>query len=271
MSWDGQSSVTSSGIPDGGLSVLKRSVPQTLAFAFGLSLRSKTRRSKTRVLGRRLRNGKPQERLRFRDLRFKTLAFKKRIAIISCILEAALGARACVQVLCVQKMRRFAFAFLSPLSAGPKKPKSSTTKTTIWHCSILFRPDWFSLILSFWGLCCFLCGTLPTLKDFYDLSFSSISAHESGAWGPPQLLKKMLRERMGKSESSMWVLINSGNRSESCSEICGFRITQVMRRHSENKISHSENFFRTLRAAPRIHRNAPRAPRKAFSLQERFS
>ena len=49
------------------------------------------------------------------DLRSKTLAFKKSIAIISCVLEASLGARACVQVLCVQKTRRFAVAFSSPL------------------------------------------------------------------------------------------------------------------------------------------------------------
>ena len=72
------------------LSVLKRSVPKTLAFAFGLRLRSKTQHSKARVLGRRLPIGKPQDRLRFRDLRGKTLAFKKRIAIISCVLEASL-------------------------------------------------------------------------------------------------------------------------------------------------------------------------------------
>ena len=45
-------------------------------------MRSKTRCFKKRVLGRRLPNGKPQERLRFRALRSKTLAFKKRIAII---------------------------------------------------------------------------------------------------------------------------------------------------------------------------------------------
>ena len=71
------------------LSVLKCCVPKTLAFAFGLRLRSKTRCFKTRVLGRRLANGKPQERLRFREerlrfraLRSKTLAFKKRIAIV---------------------------------------------------------------------------------------------------------------------------------------------------------------------------------------------
>ena len=79
-----------------GLSVLKRCVPKTLAFVFGLRLRSKTRRFKTRVLGRRLPNGKPQERLRFRALRSKTLAFKKRIAIASCDLKTSLGARACV-------------------------------------------------------------------------------------------------------------------------------------------------------------------------------
>ena len=78
------------------LSVLKRCVPKTLAFAFGLRLRSKTRCFKTRVLGRRLPNGKPQERLRFRALRRKTLAFKKRIAIRFCDLKTSLGARACV-------------------------------------------------------------------------------------------------------------------------------------------------------------------------------
>ena len=78
------------------LSVLKRCVPETLAFAFSLHLRSKTRCFKTRVLGRRLHNGKPQERLRFRALRGKTLAFKNRIAIVFCDLKTSLGARACV-------------------------------------------------------------------------------------------------------------------------------------------------------------------------------
>ena len=107
------------------LSVLKRCVPKTLAFAFGLRLGSKTRCFKTRVLGRRLPNGKPQERLRFRDLRSKTLAFKKSIAIAFCDLWTSLGARACVQVLCVQKTRRFAFAFLSPLRPGRGRGKKS--------------------------------------------------------------------------------------------------------------------------------------------------
>ena len=70
------------------LSVLKRCVPKTLAFAFGLRLCSKTQCFKTRVCGWRLpNNGKPQERLRFRALRGKTLAFKKRIAIVFCDLK----------------------------------------------------------------------------------------------------------------------------------------------------------------------------------------
>ena len=43
------------------LSDLKRSVPKTLAFAFGLRLHSETQPSKTRVLGRRLPNGKHEE------------------------------------------------------------------------------------------------------------------------------------------------------------------------------------------------------------------
>ena len=45
----------------------------------------------------------------------KRWPFQKHIAIVSCDLRTSLGARACVQVLCVQKTRRFAFAFLSPL------------------------------------------------------------------------------------------------------------------------------------------------------------
>ena len=46
---------------------------------------------------------------------------------------------------------------------------------------------------------------------------------------------------MGKWTSFMWVPINSGNRSGSCSENCGFRIDQVVGCHSENEISYSEN------------------------------
>ena len=39
----------------------------------------------------------------------------------------------------------------------------------------------------------------------------------------------------------MWVPINSGNRSGSCSGSRGFRIAQVVGCHSENGISYSEN------------------------------
>ena len=42
------------------LNVPKRSLPGTFAFAFGVRLRSKTRRSKTRVLVRRLQMESPK-------------------------------------------------------------------------------------------------------------------------------------------------------------------------------------------------------------------
>ena len=50
-------------------------------------------------------------------------------------------------------------------------------------------------------------------------------------------LKKTLREYWGKWKSFMWITINSGNRSGSCSENCGFRIAQVVGCHSEKGIS----------------------------------
>ena len=53
-------------------------------------------------------------RLRFRVLRGRTLGFKKNTAFGSCDLKASLGARACVQVTCVQQSRRFTFALLNP-------------------------------------------------------------------------------------------------------------------------------------------------------------
>ena len=71
----------------------------------------------------------------------------------------------------------------------------------------------------------------------------------SGAWGPPQFLKKRSENAWATYYLDfMWVPINSGNRSESCSENSEFRIAQVVRRHSENGISHSgishsENYF----------------------------
>ena len=46
---------------------------------------------------------------------------------------------------------------------------------------------------------------------------------------------------MGQMRIFMWVPVNSENRSRSCSENCGSRIAQVVRCHSENGISHSQN------------------------------
>ena len=59
--------------------------------------------------------------------------------------------------------------------------------------------------------------------------------------GTTPILEKTLREYMGKWKCFMWVPINSGNRSGSCSENFGFRIAQVVGCHSENGISYSEN------------------------------
>ena len=61
--------------------------------------------------------------------------------------------------------------------------------------------------------------------------------------GTTPILEKKLRECRGKWKSFMWVPINSENCSGSCSENYAFRIAQVVRCHSENGISHSENRF----------------------------
>ena len=63
----------------------------------------------------------------------------------------------------------------------------------------------------------------------------------SCARGTTPISEKTLRECRVKCKYFMWVRGNPGNRSESCSENCGFRIDQVVKGHSENGISYSEN------------------------------
>ena len=63
------------------------------------------------------------------------------------------------------------------------------------------------------------------------------------ARGPPQFLKKNAPRMQRQMKIFMWVPINSGNRSGSCSKNCCFRIAQAVRGHSENGISHSKNYF----------------------------
>ena len=60
----------------------------------------------------------------------------------------------------------------------------------------------------------------------------------------------------------MWVPINSGNRSGSCSENCGFRIAQVVRCHSENGISYSKNLFLNSESCSENAPELSRAPRE---------
>ena len=61
------------------------------------------------------------------------------------------------------------------------------------------------------------------------------------ARGPPQFLKRPSENAWANEQFFMRVAVNSRNRNGSCSENWGFRIAQVVRRHSENGISHSEN------------------------------
>ena len=105
--------------------------------------------------------------------------------------------------------------------------------------------------------CCSICrlncqersaqSQYPTVK-FLGCGFSpAIQTWSTGrnylvlCAGTTPILEKTLREWRGKWKSFGWVRGNSGNRSESCSENCGFRIDQVARGHSENGISYSEN------------------------------
>ena len=84
---------------------------------------------------------------------------------------------------------------------------------------------------------CFISNNFPTLVR---------GDHPNFWWcagDHPSFRKKTLWECMGKWNIFMWVPSNSGNRSRSCSENCGFRIAQILRRHSENGISRSENYF----------------------------
>ena len=62
-------------------------------------------------------NSRPKKQFRFRAL-WVNATFKKLIASASLRFRDAFGARACVQVPCVPKSRRFVFALLSPVMRG---------------------------------------------------------------------------------------------------------------------------------------------------------
>ena len=154
-----------------------------LAFAFGLRLRSKTQCFKTSVLGRRLPNGVPQKRLRFRDLRSKTLAFKKRIAIVLRFRGFPRGQGLRSGPLC-SKNAAFAFAFLSPPSfkrpyASDRRPPFSVGEPQMhplhWRTHFL-KPVWVSPssiveVCSnsvLYGAAFFTCGVRPGMACIWD-------------------------------------------------------------------------------------------------------
>ena len=94
-----------------------------------------------RVLGRRLPNGKPQGRLRFRALRSKTLALRKRIAIIFLQFKDFPRGQGLRLGACIQKTRRFAFAFLSPQRHKTWFKLSGVhARQPFLHCSALQMP-----------------------------------------------------------------------------------------------------------------------------------
>ena len=89
--------------------------------------------------------------------------------------------------------------------------------------------------------------------------------------GTIPVLKKAIREWRDKRKSCVWVLINSRNRSGSCSENCGFVLLNSWDAIPRMEFCIPRMECRIPRAAPRIPRNSPRAPRMAFALRECFS
>ena len=89
--------------------------------------------------------------------------------------------------------------------------------------------------------------------------------------GTTPILEKTLRECRGKWTFFGWVRGHSGNRSESCSENCGFRIDQVVRGHSENGISYSENGISNSESCSENTPELSESSENGLSLRERFS
>ena len=101
------------------------------------------------------------------------------------------------------------------------------------------------------SLCAFSAFFHP-LGKFREFPWKSGDFPEARCSGEPDSLVRgdhpnswkngpRMQGQMKFSKSFGWVHGNSRNRSESCSENCGFRIDQVVRGHSENGISYSEN------------------------------
>ena len=129
----------------------------------------------------------------------------------------------------------------SPLASTlPKFPNWADTPEDWARCVLIML--WLSMITCIdsqsWALKQEQdCG--PTQRTYR--SFKHLAHQKFWCAGTTPILEKTLREGRGKWKYFRWIRGNCGNRSESCSENCGFRIDQVVRGHSENGISYSEN------------------------------
>ena len=104
------------------LSVRKHGVPKTLAFEFGLRLRSKTR-----VLGRRAqRRGCDSGPCVVKRWHRRALASQSALRLFSCDLEASLGpGLALRRIPCRKETWHFAFALLNPLTTPSGKVQTN--------------------------------------------------------------------------------------------------------------------------------------------------
>ena len=120
-------------------------------------------------------------------------------------------------------------------------------------CNSVYKLSWCKFITSARN------NTLPTLIITYVNIWFWNFLFQIWRAGTTPILEKC-SENAGANEN-LSSPINSGNGSGSCSKNVLLKSWDAMPRME----------FRILRAAPRMPRNFPRAPRMAFSLRERFS
>ena len=93
----------------------------------------------------------------------------------------------------------------------------------------------------------------------------------SGAWGPPQFLKKRSENAGANENLSGGFAAIPGTAPRVAPRIVGFVLIKSREAIPRMEFRIPRMEFPIPRAAPRVPRNSARAPRMAFSLRERFS
>ena len=108
---------------------------------------------------------------------------------------------------------------------------------------------------------------------FFSILKGTLDGLLSGVRGAPQFLKKTLREMQGQMKIlRVGFAAIPGITPRAESENCGFRIAQVVRRHSENGISYSENSFPNSESCSEEYlATLPELRESPFHSEERFS